>query len=129
MQVRHMMPFVGILCLSGALAQDKPANAQAPAGSQPVIKTETKLVLVDTVVTDKKGAYIHDLELKNFRVWEDNKEVTVKSFSFEMRLYETDSMTHCATQKTVEVCFDTEKRASAHFPGDIHAKLAAMVPE
>jgi hypothetical protein len=55
------------LCLSGALAQDKPANAQAPAGSQPVIKTETKLVLVDTVMTDK-GAYIHDLELKNFRV-------------------------------------------------------------
>ena len=53
--------------------------------------------------------------------------VGVKSFSFEMRLYETDSMTHCATQKTVEVCFDTEKRASAHFPGDIHAKLAAMV--
>src|SRR5713226_4273092 len=83
MQLRHMMPFVGILCLSGALAQDKPANAQAPAGSQPVIRTETKLVLVDTVVTDKKGAYIHDLELKNFRVWEDNKEVTVKNFSFE----------------------------------------------
>src|SRR6266446_313100 len=83
MLLRRMMPFVGILCLTGALAQDKPASAQAPSGSAPVIKTETKLVLVDTVVADKKGAYIHDLELKNFRVWEDNKEVTVKSFSFE----------------------------------------------
>ena len=83
MQLRHMMPFVGILCLAGALAQDKPANAQAPAGPSPIIRTETKLVLVDTVVTDKKGTYIHDLALKDFRVWEDNKEVTVKSFSFE----------------------------------------------
>jgi acyl-CoA thioesterase FadM len=53
--------------------------------------------------------------------------VGVKSFSYEMRLYETDSMTHCASQKTVEVCFDTEKRASAQFPDDIHKKLVAMV--
>ena len=53
--------------------------------------------------------------------------VGVKSFSYEMRLYEADSMTHCATQKTVEVCFDTGKRASAEYPGDIHEKLAAMV--
>jgi VWFA-related protein len=83
MQLRHMMPFAGILCLAGALAQDKPANAQAPSVSAPVIKTETKLVLVDTVVADKKGNYIRDLALKDFRVWEDNKEVTVKSFSFE----------------------------------------------
>jgi acyl-CoA thioester hydrolase len=50
-----------------------------------------------------------------------------KSFSYEMRLYETDSMTHCATQKTVEVCFDTEKRASAVFPDDIREKLVAML--
>jgi acyl-CoA thioester hydrolase len=53
--------------------------------------------------------------------------VGIKSFSYEMRLYETDSMTHCATQKTVEVCFDTEKRASAVFPDDIREKLVAMV--
>ena len=50
-----------------------------------------------------------------------------KSFSYELRLYEVDSMTHCATQKTVEICFDTEKRASTRFPDDIRAKLAAMV--
>jgi acyl-CoA thioester hydrolase len=51
----------------------------------------------------------------------------VKSFSYEMRMYEADSMTHCATQKTVEVCFDTEKRISAHFPDDVRQKLTAMV--
>jgi acyl-CoA thioesterase FadM len=53
--------------------------------------------------------------------------VGIKSFSYDMRLYETDSMTHCATQKTVEVCFDTTKRASAELPADIHEKLVAIV--
>jgi len=58
------------------------ANAQNP-DSGAVIRTETKLVLVDAVVTDKKGAYIHDLTSKDFRVWEDKKEQKVKTFSFE----------------------------------------------
>jgi hypothetical protein len=46
-----------------------------------VIRTETKLVLVDVVVTGKKGAYVEDLELKDFKVWEDNKEQVLKTFS------------------------------------------------
>jgi VWFA-related protein len=56
------------------------AQQQAPGV---VIQTETRLVLVDTVVTDKKGTYVHDLTQKDFRVWEDNKEQQIKSFSFE----------------------------------------------
>ena len=40
-------------------------------------------MLVDTVVTDKKGAYIRDLKQSDFRVFEDNKEQPIKSFSFE----------------------------------------------
>ncbi len=56
--------------------------AQAAAPPDNVIRTETRLVLVDAVVTDKKGNYIRDLTEKDFRVWEDNKEQTVKSFSF-----------------------------------------------
>lgn len=48
-----------------------------------VIQTETRLVLVDTVVTGKKGEYIRDLAQKDFRVWEDNKEQKITSFSFE----------------------------------------------
>jgi len=35
MQLRHVMPFVGILCLYGALAQDQQSGAEAPAGSSP----------------------------------------------------------------------------------------------
>ena len=36
-----------------------------------------------------------------------------KSFDYEMRLYEADAMRHCATQRTVEVCFDTTRRVGA----------------
>lgn len=59
-----------------------PAQEPVPQ-SGVVIKTETRLVLVDTVVTDKKGSYIKDLTAKDFKVYEDNKEQTIKSFSFE----------------------------------------------
>jgi acyl-CoA thioester hydrolase len=48
-----------------------------------------------------------------------------KSVMSEMRMYDADSMTHCATQKTVEVCFDTTQRASVPIPPDVRAKLAA----
>src|SRR5437879_5526185 len=78
MQFRRMMLFTGVFSLA-ALAQ---AQQPAPAGSTPVIRVETKLVLVDTVVTDKKGNYVRDLTQKEFRVWEDNKEQEIKNFSF-----------------------------------------------
>jgi VWFA-related protein len=77
---QRMTCFATLLALAAVYPS---ARAQAPADSGAVIRTETKLVLVDTVVTDKKGTYIHDLEAKNFKVWEDNKEQQIKSFSFE----------------------------------------------
>ena len=46
-----------------------------------------------------------------------------KSYSYELRLYASETMTHCATQKTVEVCFDTTARRSAPLPGDVRQKL------
>ncbi|HXY11227.1 MAG TPA: VWA domain-containing protein [Terriglobales bacterium] len=56
---------------------------QAQQPDQATIKAEARLVLVDTVVTDKHGNYIRDLTQKDFKVWEDNKEQAIKSFSFE----------------------------------------------
>jgi acyl-CoA thioester hydrolase len=55
--------------------------------------------------------------------------VGTKSFEYALEMYEADSMTHCATQKTVEVCFDTSKRTSVRLPDDIRAKLAAMLTD
>jgi acyl-CoA thioester hydrolase len=55
--------------------------------------------------------------------------VGTKSFSYELRLYEADSMTHCATEKAVEVCFDTQARKGVALPEDVRAKLAAIALE
>ncbi len=59
------------------------ASAQVTQGPTTTIKAETRLVLVDAVVTDKKGNYVRDLTQKNFKIWEDDKEQEVKSFSYE----------------------------------------------
>jgi VWFA-related protein len=58
-------------------------NPSPQAGGNPptVIKTETNLVLVDVVATDKKGNYLRDLEQKDFHVFEDDAEQTVTTFS------------------------------------------------
>jgi VWFA-related protein len=56
-------------------------TADQPQAGAPVIKKESKLVLVDAVVTDKKGVYVHDLNQKDFKIYEDNKEQQVASFS------------------------------------------------
>jgi VWFA-related protein len=78
-------PIVILAVLFGASgllpAQNKPADT--PADSGVIIRTETRLVLVDAIVTNKKGEYVRDLEAKNFKVYEDNKEQAIKSFSFE----------------------------------------------
>jgi VWFA-related protein len=53
------------------------ARGQAPAS----FKAEAKLVVVDAVVTDKKGASVHGLAAKDFHVFEDGKEQPVAGFS------------------------------------------------
>jgi len=81
-------------------AQSGADNNGSSAASAGTIRVETKLVLVDTVVTDKKGAYVSDLSAKDFRVWEDNKEQPIKSFSFEQ-----DSAAPGKNQKRYMVLF------------------------
>jgi len=70
-----------------AHAQQEQAQPQTPPpaadNSAPVFKAESRLVLVDTIVMDKKGSYVTDLTAKDFKVWEDNKEQEIKSFSSE----------------------------------------------
>ena len=80
--MRFRLTVFATIALSGLVRAQ-----QAPPGPTPdnglVIKTETNLVLVDAVVTDKKGAYIADLKAKDFKVTEDGKEQAIKSFSYE----------------------------------------------
>jgi len=91
---RNAFPLIAaVILLAGA-----PARSQQQPGV--VIQTETRLVLVDSIVTDKKGEYVSDLTGKDFRVWEDNKEQTIKSFS-----YEADPASPAANQKHYLVLF------------------------
>src|SRR5947209_1172046 len=78
MQFRHASFSISLLCLVGL-----PMAAQESGGSSPTLRSERRVVLVDTIVTDKKGGYVTDLTAKDFKVWEDNKEQTISSFSFE----------------------------------------------
>jgi VWFA-related protein len=67
-------------------APAKPADASGQGQAVPtdtVIKTESRVVLVDAVVTDKKGHYVTDLTKEDFKVFEDNKEQSISSFSYE----------------------------------------------
>ena len=60
--------------------QPAPAQSQMPVA--PPVKSESRVVRVDVVVTDKKGNYIHDLAATDFRVYEDNKQQEINNFAF-----------------------------------------------
>src|SRR5215467_3852282 len=85
----RLFPLVGFAALLYAPtlcgAQDAGATPQAAGQTQmpvaPTIKKEARLVLVDTVVTDKKGNYVRDLSQNDFKLYEDNKEQAITSFS------------------------------------------------
>jgi acyl-CoA thioester hydrolase len=81
-----------------------------------------------TVVATLGIDFLHELRAGQLLLIKGRvTRVGEKSFSHEMRLYEADSMTHCATQKTVEVCFDTKARRSAPFPAEMKDKLGKML--
>jgi len=49
-------------------------------------RTETKQVLVDAVVTDKKGNYVPDLSQKDFKCWRRQGTV-IRSFAYERGVF------------------------------------------
>jgi VWFA-related protein len=79
---------------SAAYAQDQTPDSGA------VIRAETRMVLVDTIVTDKKGNYVHSLTAKDFKVWEDNKEQAIKTFTVQ-----SDPLSPAASQRRYIVLF------------------------
>ena len=81
MKFRGFLLAAALTFLATGGAQSQQSNPPAAETSVSIIKVETRLVLVDTVVTDKKGNYIADLTAKDFKVFEDNKEQPIKSFS------------------------------------------------
>jgi VWFA-related protein len=116
MNLRRWMIFAAAVCLTGGLSRAQ--KDQAPADSGVVLRTETRVVLVDAVVTGKKGEYVRDLKAKDFKVFEDGKEQAIKSFTFE-----ADPGSPAASQNRYLVLFFD---ASTMNPGDqIQARQAA----
>src|ERR1700691_3301018 len=76
-----LLTLVGLALVSAAGGQNPstPATENAPI----VMKTESNLVLVDVIATDKKGNYINDLEKKDFHVFQDDAEQPISTFSHE----------------------------------------------
>jgi len=117
MNLRRWTMCAAAVCLAGGLARAQ--KDQAPADSGVVLRTETKLVVVDAVVTGKKGEYVRDLKQKDFKVYEDGKEQNVKSFAFE-----ADPGSPNGSQNRYLVLFFD---ASSMNPGDqIQARQAAV---
>src|SRR5512144_1603551 len=87
-----------------ASPQDAQASGdQGPAKAAGVIKSESQLVLVDVIVTDKKGRHLSDLESKDFRIYEDDKEQAISSFS---RMTESPGAEAAANRRYILLFFD-----------------------
>jgi VWFA-related protein len=107
------------------VAPDRLATAPLPEGAvvipqgAGIIKKESKLVLVDAVVTDKKGNYVHDLTQKDFKVYEDNKEQQIASFS---NASDAAIQANNAQRHYLILFFDNSSMAA---PDQIQARAAA----
>lgn len=63
-------------------ANQPSAPGSVPQTIAPPLKSQSNVVRVDVIVTDKKGHYIQDLSSKDFKLYEDNKEQKISNFSF-----------------------------------------------
>jgi VWFA-related protein len=64
-----------------ASSGNSPAQNSQP-GTQETLRVSTRLVVVDVVATDKKGAPVNDLKAADFNVQEEGAEQAVQVFSF-----------------------------------------------
>jgi VWFA-related protein len=74
--------FAIALCVRGAsqTASDQPQDVMH---SDQVLRTNTRLVVVDVVVTDSKGQPVPDLKAGDFTLLEDGKPQKISGFNFE----------------------------------------------
>jgi VWFA-related protein len=97
---------LGGLGIKTAMVPGAPGGGQNPSppavGNSPaIIKSETNLVLMDVVATDKKGNYIEDLKQKDFHIYEDGVEQTISAFSRE-----ADSESSATHERYMVLFFD-----------------------
>jgi VWFA-related protein len=91
------------------------AGSTLHAQQSTVIHAETRVVLVDAIVTVKNGSYVTDLTQNDFHVFQDNKEQAIKSFSLE-------GTSKAAEPRSLVLFFD---KASMEIRDQILARQAA----
>ncbi len=69
------------LCATVAFAQQPPADQPPPTG-QP-FRIQVNEVIVPVTVTDEKGKFVNDLEKKDFKIYDEGKEQTIRFFTRE----------------------------------------------
>jgi hypothetical protein len=78
-----------LICPLAAAFAIAPLHAQSPApnasATAPTIKVETRVVLLDVVVTNRKGEAIPDLHQGDFSIEEDGKPQTLSAFDEHSR--------------------------------------------
>jgi VWFA-related protein len=81
----------GLFALQMMAQQNPPAatnsSTTAQADSLPVFHANTRVVLLDVIVSDKKGEFVPSLKAEDFTVLEDGKPQRISSFSVQR--YET----------------------------------------
>jgi VWFA-related protein len=86
MRSRRLCYLIWPLAAAFAIA---PLHSQSPApnpsGTPPTIKVETRVVLLDVVVTDHKGEGIPNLRREDFNIEEDGKPQTLSAFDEHSR--------------------------------------------
>src|SRR5258708_4648994 len=81
--------FIFLLAFTAASSPQAAPSSQSgngPAGSQQpetVLKTNTRLVMVDVVATNNKGVPVTDLKPEEFTIAEDGKPQKIGSFNFQ----------------------------------------------
>jgi Ca-activated chloride channel homolog len=72
--------FCALLTLGQSIETASPQKAGRPAET---LRIDVDLVLITVAVTDPKNQYVAGLKQQDFRVWEDNVEQELRSFSTE----------------------------------------------
>lgn len=83
---------------------------------------------IGTVVANISIDFHHEIKVSNpFLIRGGLQRLGSKSFTHVLQMLNADTGTLCATQTSVEVCFDTDARKAILLPDDLKAKLSTIL--
>src|SRR5713101_6095889 len=83
-RIRSLLAFSFLTLLTSAIhAQSNPTPRAEQSQARPVLKSSTRLVIVDVVASDSKGAPVANLKKEDFTILEGGVAQQIASFSFQ----------------------------------------------